>query len=221
MKKLIIGMALLIMSFSGFAQEQSSDDSGSNTLLVEFDTRDYPLMGAAKVNVTSLEIRLKESGTKIGENLYLDKGRENCHWCIFMLHQAVKYTVIIPLEESLSLRHLGLTFIWHEKTAKTEREYSVPSGILERDTSDSYVLRKVASSARRVLGLVSAVRRGEVTVTQSEKTKTCSKKTKTCSTTYANVCYTTYLRGTYNPETLLISSMNSYRELIKCPDIVN
>ena len=187
----------IIMSFSGFAQDQSSDDSGSSTLLVEFDTRDYPSMGEPKVSVNSLEIK-EINATKIGENLYFDKG--GCSSCT-LVAQVAKYTITIPMERSLSLRYLGSTQVWSEQASwSTEREYSVPSGILERETSDPGVLASVASGAERVLGLLSAVRRGEVGY---------DKKTKTC--------YTTYFRGTYNPETLSISSIHVDSELIECP----
>ena len=199
MKKLIIGMALLIMSFSSFAQEQSSDDSGSNALLVVFDTRDYPSMDIPKVSVTSLEIE-EINATKIGENLYFDKG--GCTGCALLV-QVAKYTITIPMERSLPLRLLGSTSTWREGMASRsteQRQYSVPSGILERETSDSAVLASVAEGAQGTLDVLSAARRG--TVRYDKKIRK---------------CYTTYLKGTYNPETLLVSSMYSIEELIGCP----
>ena len=197
MKKLIIGMVFLIMSFSGFAQGQSSDDSGSSTLLVKFDTRDYPSMGEPKVSVNSLEIK-EINATKIGENLYFDKG--GCSGCT-LVAQVAKYTVIIPMERSLPLRLLGSTSTWHERAAwSTEREYSVPSWVLERETSESVVLASVAEDVQGNLDLFSAARRGKVRYDKKVRK-----------------CYTSYLSGTYNPETLLISAMYSNRELIGCP----
>ncbi len=197
MKKLIIGMVFLIISFSGFAQGQSSDDSGSSTLSVKFDTRNHPLMGEPKVSVTSLEIK-EINATKIGENLYLDKG--TCARCLFVA-QVAKYTITVPVGRSLSLRYLGSTQIWVETTVwGAERKYSVPSGILERETSDSGVLASVASGTESILSLLSAVRQGAVGYDEEAKT-----------------CYTTYFSGTYNPETFSISSMHVDTELIECP----